>query len=74
MLLTTHQLDEAERLCDRFGLLHRGRLVSCGSLGELQAATGCKTLVEMFLKLTCMEPALKTSSPEPPIVEEGIRR
>ena len=26
VLLTTHHLDEAERLCDRFGLLHRGRL------------------------------------------------
>jgi len=74
VLLTTHQLDEAERLCDRFGLLHRGQLVSCGSLDELQAATGCKTLVEMFLKLTCTEPALKTFAPEPPIVEEGIRR
>ena len=30
VILTTHHLDEAERLCDRFGLLHRGRLVSEG--------------------------------------------
>jgi ABC-2 type transport system ATP-binding protein/sodium transport system ATP-binding protein len=64
VLLTTHQLDEAERLCDRFGLLHRGRLVSAGTLGELQASTGCKTLVEMFLKLAGAEPALKTASSE----------
>src|SRR5262249_15179012 len=27
VLLTTHYLDEAERLCNRFGLLHQGRLV-----------------------------------------------
>src|SRR5207247_3243301 len=27
VILTTHRLDEAERLCTRFGLLHRGRLV-----------------------------------------------
>jgi sodium transport system ATP-binding protein len=61
VLLTTHQLDEAERLCDRFGLLHRGRLVSSGTLDELRAATGCKSLVEMFLKLAHAGPALKTT-------------
>ena len=59
VLLTTHQLDEAERLGDRFGLLHRGRLVRSGTLPELQASTGCNTLVEMFLKLAGAEPALK---------------
>jgi ABC-2 type transport system ATP-binding protein/sodium transport system ATP-binding protein len=59
VLLTTHQLDEAERLGDRFGLLHRGRLVRSGTLAELQASTGCKTLVEMFLKLAGAGPVLK---------------
>jgi sodium transport system ATP-binding protein len=58
VLLTTHQLDEAERLCDRFGLLHRGRLVSTGTLAELRTATGCETLVAMFLKLAGTGPAL----------------
>jgi sodium transport system ATP-binding protein len=58
VLLTTHQLDEAERLCDRFGLLHHGRLVSTGTLAELQAATGCRTLVEMFIHLVHPVPAL----------------
>jgi sodium transport system ATP-binding protein len=59
VLLTTHRLDEAERLCDRFGLLHRGRLVVSGTLGELQAATGCRTLVDMFLELAQAPPALR---------------
>jgi sodium transport system ATP-binding protein len=54
VLLTTHQLDEAERLCDRFGLLHRGRLVRTGTLAELRAETGCHSLVEMFLKLAAI--------------------
>ena len=35
VILTTHRLDEAERLCDRFGLLHRGRLVSEGHAIDL---------------------------------------
>lgn len=51
-ILTTHHLDEAERLCDRFGLLYQGRLVSEGTLAELRAATGCVTLTDMFLKLS----------------------
>src|SRR5277367_1601099 len=31
VILTTHRLDEAERLCDRFGLLHCGALVCTGT-------------------------------------------
>jgi ABC-2 type transport system ATP-binding protein/sodium transport system ATP-binding protein len=58
VILTTHRLDEAERLCNRFGLLHRGRLVSEGTLAELRAASGCDNLTEMFLKLSQVGPAL----------------
>jgi ABC-2 type transport system ATP-binding protein/sodium transport system ATP-binding protein len=63
VILTTHRLDEAERLCTRFGLLHRGRIVSEGTLAELRAATGCDGLTEMFLKLSQVGPAL-TVPPE----------
>jgi ABC-2 type transport system ATP-binding protein/sodium transport system ATP-binding protein len=55
VILSTHRLDEAERLCNRFGLLHYGRLQQEGTLAELQAATGCASLVDMFRKL--LQPA-----------------
>ncbi len=58
VILTTHRLDEAERLCDRFGLLHRGKLIQTGTLQELREATGCSGLVEMFLKLAHTGPLL----------------
>ncbi len=48
VIVSTHRLDEAQRLCDRFGLLHQGRLLHEGTLAELQAETGCQSLVEMF--------------------------
>ena len=48
VIVSTHRLDEAERLCDRFGLLHQGRLRLEGTLDELRTATGCQTLVDMF--------------------------
>src|SRR5262249_1298622 len=63
VILTTHRLDEAERLCDRFGLLHKGRLVCTGTLTELRAGTGCSTLVEMFINLVQPAPAVRSDLP-----------
>ncbi|QDS95609.1 ABC-type transporter ATP-binding protein EcsA [Roseimaritima multifibrata] len=51
VVVCTHRLDEAERLCDSFGLLHEGRLRFEGSLQELQVQTKRQTLVEMFVDL-----------------------
>jgi sodium transport system ATP-binding protein len=50
VIVCTHRLDEAQRLCDRFGLLHAGQLWREGTLGELQGETGCESLVDMFLE------------------------
>ncbi|MCL6433988.1 MAG: ABC transporter ATP-binding protein [Leptolyngbyaceae cyanobacterium HOT.MB2.61] len=36
VLLTTHLLEEAERLCDRIGILKQGRLLAEGTLAELR--------------------------------------
>jgi ABC-2 type transport system ATP-binding protein len=38
IVLTTHYMEEADRLCGRVGVLHRGRLVAVGSPGELKAS------------------------------------
>ena len=37
VLLTTHYLEEAEALADRVVVLHRGRVVAAGSMGEVRA-------------------------------------
>jgi ABC-2 type transport system ATP-binding protein len=42
VLLTTHDLDEAERVADRLVLLHRGSVVAAGSLQELAAGRGAQ--------------------------------
>jgi ABC-2 type transport system ATP-binding protein len=46
ILLTTHYLDEAERLCDRIAIMHEGRIVALGSPEELRATLGSE-LVEL---------------------------
>jgi ABC-2 type transport system ATP-binding protein len=38
IVLTTHDLEEAERLCSRIGLLNDGRLVAEGTIAELKAS------------------------------------
>lgn len=35
IMLTTHYLDEAERLCDRLAIMHRGRVVRSGTVAEV---------------------------------------
>ena len=54
LLLCIHQLNDAERICDRFLLLSAGRLVGVGTLPELRAQTGLSSgsLEEIFLALT----------------------
>jgi ABC-2 type transport system ATP-binding protein len=45
VLVTTHYLDEAERLCDRIAILHEGRIVALDSPDRLRAQLG-RELVE----------------------------
>lgn len=52
ILLTTHDLDEAERLADRIGVLHDGRLVAEGTTDELRAQFGASTLEDVFMTAT----------------------
>ncbi len=59
VLVSTHQLDEAARLCDRFGLLHRGRLVEEGSFEQLCERTGCQNLVEIMMRYVRGNAALR---------------
>jgi ABC-2 type transport system ATP-binding protein len=40
VVLVTHDMDEAERLCDRVAVLNEGRLVTCGRPVELVTASG----------------------------------
>jgi len=46
ILLTTHYLDEAERLCDRLAIIHEGEIVALGTPTALRADLGEK-LVEL---------------------------
>jgi ABC-2 type transport system ATP-binding protein len=49
IVMTTHYLDEAERLCDRVAIVHRGRVVGLGTPAELLGRLG-QEVVEVRLE------------------------
>jgi ABC-2 type transport system ATP-binding protein len=52
VLLTTHFMDEADRLCDRLGIVDRGRIVVEGTPAELKASIGSDSLQDVYLRYT----------------------
>ena len=49
VLLTTHYMEEAERLCDRVAILDHGKVIALGSPRELIAGLGAEHVVEFTL-------------------------
>jgi ABC-2 type transport system ATP-binding protein len=53
LFFSTHIMEVAEKLCDRIAIIHRGRLVACGTLPELRARAGIDQSLEgIFLEAT----------------------
>mgnify|MGYP001550240090 CR=1 FL=1 len=59
VILTTHILDVAERMAERIGIIHAGRLAAEGTLAELRERAGRTggTLEDVFLQVTADIPA-----------------
>jgi ABC-2 type transport system ATP-binding protein len=69
VILTTHILDVAERLAERIGILHAGRLAAEGTLDQLRhhAGESGSTLEDIFLRVTQEGP-----SPLPPSLPPAL--
>jgi ABC-2 type transport system ATP-binding protein len=50
VLLTTHYMDEAERLCDRVAIIDHGEVIALGAPAELIASLGAEHVVEFTLE------------------------
>lgn len=46
VLFSSHQLDLVQRLCDRVGIVQRGRMVACGSVEELRSGSASRLVVD----------------------------
>ena len=54
VMLSTHILEIAERMCDRIGIINKGQLIAVGTMEELRTLdkTGQTSLEDIFLDLT----------------------
>jgi ABC-2 type transport system ATP-binding protein len=56
MFLTTHYMDEAERLCDRVAIVDQGKVIALGTPRELIASLGGEHVVDFTLANNPSEP------------------
>ena len=61
VVYTTHYMEEAQRLCDRVGIVERGRLLALGTVNELIAAHGGESTVH--IQRADAEEAIRTADP-----------
>ena len=54
VFMSTHTLPVAEDVCDRIGVIHRGRLIASGTTAELrrEVKAGAADLEQVFMRLT----------------------
>jgi ABC-2 type transport system ATP-binding protein len=53
LFFSTHIMEVAEKLCDRIGIINKGRLIACGTMDELkQLDKSDQSLEAIFLELT----------------------
>ncbi|HLF22929.1 MAG TPA: ATP-binding cassette domain-containing protein [Burkholderiales bacterium] len=51
IILTTHYMDEADRLCERIGIIDHGKIIALDTPANLKKRVGVDTLNEVFLRL-----------------------
>ncbi len=52
VFFSTHILEVAEKLCDRMGIIHKGKLIAIGTMDELRQGDKKDSLENIFLELT----------------------
>lgn len=60
ILITTHYIEEAERLCDRVAIVDHGKVVALGTPRELKSRAGGATRIEVRLSKPESDEKLKT--------------
>jgi sodium transport system ATP-binding protein len=56
ILLSTHIMSVAQKLCDRIAIIHQGSIIAEGTLDELRARSGEEDLEEVFFALVGAQP------------------
>ncbi|SET73996.1 sodium transport system ATP-binding protein [Natronincola peptidivorans] len=49
IIFSTHYMEEADSLCDRIGLIHKGKIIETGTIESLKKKTGKTNIRDIFL-------------------------
>ncbi len=60
ILLTTHYIEEAEKLCDRVAIVDEGRIIAIGTPREIQE----RTLANSVIEIECAQPIAEGALPK----------
>jgi ABC-2 type transport system permease protein len=66
VFLTTHILDEAEQLCDRIAVMHRGQIRGCGTMAELRDVLGFVDHYSLLISSSLLVSSWLAASDNPP--------
>jgi len=55
VIFSTHIMSEAHRLCDKIGIIHKGRLYFEGTIPQILEKTGADNLEDAFIKIVGVE-------------------
>ena len=64
LIFSTHIMSEVERLCDRIAIMHQGRILDTGTLGELKARHKQDDFEELFFGLLSKHESSQTEATE----------
>ncbi|NDJ84357.1 MAG: ATP-binding cassette domain-containing protein [Chloroflexi bacterium] len=64
VILSTHHMDEVERLCDRVAIIHRGEILATGTPAELITRFGADNLETAFVEIIGAEALLREAERE----------
>ncbi len=62
VILSTHQMSDAERLCDRVAIIHRGSIIAIDTLDDIKQKTRTDNLENAFLRLVQGRPEQRAKS------------
>ena len=72
IVFSSHIMSEVKRICDRIAIMHRGKILACGTIKELVANNQQEDLEEMFFQLISSNELEQESIQVPQAVGEGI--
>jgi ABC-type multidrug transport system ATPase subunit len=72
VILSTHEMFNAEKLCGRVAIMHQGRLVALDTVENIKNSTQTQTLEDAFLAIIKHDTPATTDHPAEPLTRRKL--